>query len=59
MFQMQTLLAYIASKEDVPEHLVAMAASLVPPSINEALDVGSDVPSPHDIVESSGGSKTP
>ena len=33
--QVQTLLAYIASKEDVPEHVAAMAAGLVCPSINE------------------------
>ena len=29
------LLAYIASRPDVPEHLAAMAANLVQPSINE------------------------
>jgi len=33
--QVQTLLSYTASKEDVPEHVVAMAAGLVCPSINE------------------------
>ncbi|QCE11345.1 hypothetical protein DEO72_LG10g2578 [Vigna unguiculata] len=45
--QMQALLAYIASKEDVPESL----ASIVP-------DIGSDVPSTNDKVGSSGASKT-
>jgi len=33
--QVQALLAYIASKEDVPEHVAAMVAGLVCPSINE------------------------
>ena len=33
--QVQTLLAYIASKEDVPEHVAAMVAGLVCPFINE------------------------
>ena len=33
--QMHTLLAYIASRPDVPEHLAAMAANFVQPSINE------------------------
>jgi len=33
--QVQTLLAYIASKENVPEHVATMVAGLVCPSINE------------------------
>jgi len=32
---MQTLLAYIASREDAPEHFAAMAANLGHASINE------------------------
>ncbi|QCD82430.1 hypothetical protein DEO72_LG2g2768 [Vigna unguiculata] len=50
--QVQTLLAYIASKEDVPEHVAAMVAGLAP-------DIESGVPSPHEILGSSGGIKTP
>ncbi|XP_027922706.1 uncharacterized protein LOC114180591 [Vigna unguiculata] len=50
--QVQTLLAYIASKEDVPEHVAAMVAGLAP-------NLESGVPSPHEILGSSGGSKTP
>ncbi|XP_068498196.1 uncharacterized protein [Phaseolus vulgaris] len=56
--QMHTLLAYIASRPDVPEHLAAMAANLVQPSINEAPDVGSDAPSPNQNIRSSGDNKT-
>ena len=33
--QMHTMLAYIASRPDVPEHFAAMAANLVQASINE------------------------
>jgi len=33
--QMHTMLVYIASRPDVPEHLAAMVANLVQPSINE------------------------
>ncbi|XP_027942341.1 uncharacterized protein LOC114196043 [Vigna unguiculata] len=50
--QVQALLAYIASKEDVPEHVAAMVAGLAP-------NIESGVPSPHEILGSSGGSKTP
>ena len=35
--QMNTLLAYIASRKDVPEHFAAMAANLVHASTNEVL----------------------
>ena len=35
--QMNTLLAYIASRKDVPEHFVAVAANLVHASTNEVL----------------------
>jgi len=35
--QMQTLLAYIASRKHVPEHFAAMEANLVHASINEVL----------------------
>ena len=35
--QMNTLLAYIASRKDVPEHFVVMAANLVHAYINEVL----------------------
>ncbi|QCD87626.1 polycomb protein EED [Vigna unguiculata] len=34
-------------------------AGLICPSINEAPDIGSGVPSPHEILGSSGGSQTP
>ena len=35
--QMNTLLAYIASRKDVPKHFAAMATNLVHASINEVL----------------------
>ena len=35
--QMNTLLAYIASRKDVPEYFTAMAANLVHASTNEVL----------------------
>jgi len=35
MNQMQTVLAYIASREDIPEPLAAMVAAFVHPSSNE------------------------
>ncbi|QCE11295.1 putative transposase [Vigna unguiculata] len=56
--QMQALLAYIASKEDVPEYLASIAASLPRPSVNEVPDIGSGMPSANDNVGSSGASKT-
>jgi len=33
--QMQTLVAYIASRDDVLEHFAAMATGLVHPSVNQ------------------------
>ncbi|XP_068491002.1 uncharacterized protein [Phaseolus vulgaris] len=56
--QMNTLLAYIASRKDVPEHFAAMAANLVHASTNEASDYGSGAPSPNQVIGSSAGSKT-
>ncbi|QCE04995.1 hypothetical protein DEO72_LG8g3037 [Vigna unguiculata] len=41
------------------EHVAAMATGLVCPSINESPNIGSGVPSSHEILGSSGGSKTP
>ncbi|QCE10827.1 hypothetical protein DEO72_LG10g2059 [Vigna unguiculata] len=35
--QMQILVAYIPSRDDVPEHFVVMAAGLVHPSVNQYL----------------------
>jgi len=35
--QMQTFLAYIAYRKDVPKHFVAMVSNLVHASINEVL----------------------
>jgi len=37
MKQMQKVLAYVASREDIPEPLAAMVAALVHPSGNEVL----------------------
>ncbi|XP_068488695.1 uncharacterized protein [Phaseolus vulgaris] len=56
--QMNTLLAYIASRKDVPEHFAAIAANLVHASTNEASDYGSGAPSPNQVIGSSAGSKT-
>jgi len=33
--QMQTLVSYITSRDDVPDHFAAMAAGLVHTSVNE------------------------
>ncbi|XP_068464843.1 uncharacterized protein [Phaseolus vulgaris] len=56
--QMNTLLAYIASRKDVPEHFAAIAANLVHASTNEASDYGSGAPSPNQVIGSSAESKT-
>ncbi|XP_068502538.1 uncharacterized protein [Phaseolus vulgaris] len=56
--QMNTLLAYIASRKDVPEHFAAIAANLVHASTNEASNYGSGAPSPNQVIGSSAGSKT-
>ncbi|XP_068487850.1 uncharacterized protein [Phaseolus vulgaris] len=50
--QMNTLLAYIASRKDVPEHFAAMVANLVHASTNEASDYGSGAPSPNQVIGS-------
>ncbi|QCD96130.1 hypothetical protein DEO72_LG6g832 [Vigna unguiculata] len=54
--QMQTVIAYIASKEDIPEPLGSMVAAFVHSSSNE--DLQSGAPSPNGVARSSGGSKT-
>ncbi|QCE04209.1 hypothetical protein DEO72_LG8g2242 [Vigna unguiculata] len=56
--QMQTLVAYIASRDDVPAHFTAMVAGLVHTSVNAVLDVGSSAPSPIGIRRSSEAEKT-
>ncbi|QCE15530.1 hypothetical protein DEO72_LG11g2543 [Vigna unguiculata] len=56
--QMQTLVAYIASRDDVPDHFAVMAAGLVHTLVNEVPNVGSGAPSPIGIRRSSRTEKT-
>ncbi|QCD99728.1 putative transposase [Vigna unguiculata] len=56
--RLSALLAYIASKEDVPEYLASIAASFPRTLVNEVPDIGSSVPAANDNVGSSAASKT-
>ncbi|QCE11209.1 hypothetical protein DEO72_LG10g2442 [Vigna unguiculata] len=56
--QLQTWVAYIASRDDVADHFAVMAAGLVYTSVNEVPNVGSGALSPIGIRRSSGTKKT-